>query len=153
MSKKALLLAVLFVFVILPGPAQAASPAGSGTFAHAWTNYSDKEHRAFIFGLATAVRIMCMDLTTTQKDATPQTIEKNFRDCFNSYAGIEPEKVIAAMNALYADSKNSMIPLDGMYKIALMKVRGDKVDDILAQSRKYGEKLKKELDQRRSQGQ
>lgn len=153
MSKKALLLAVLFVFVTLSGPALAAQSAGTGTFAHAWTNYNDKERRAFLFGLATAVRMMCTDIATAPKDATPQTIEKNFRDCFNSYAGIEPDQVIAAMNALYADSKNAMIPLDGMYKIALMKLHGDKIDEVLAQSRKYGESLKKELDQRHTKGQ
>jgi hypothetical protein len=152
MSMKALLLAVLFVCVILPGPALAAQPAPAGSFAHAWTNYNDKERRAFIFGLATAVRIMCTDITTAQKDASPQTIETNFRDCFNSYAGIDPEQVISAMNALYADPKNAMIPLDGVYKIALMKVRGDKIDDVLVQSRKYGEGLKKELEQRRAKG-
>lgn len=153
MSKKALLLAALFVLVILPGPAQAAAAADSGTFAHAWNKYSPQEHHAFFIGLATAVRIMCTDFSAAQKGADAQTIEKNFRDCFNSYAGIDPEKVISAMNALYADPKNALIPLDGMYKIALMKVRGDKVDEVLVQSRKYGEKLKKELDQRRSAGQ
>ena len=57
------------------------------------------------------------------------------------------------MNGLYADSKNAMIPMDGMYKIALMKLRGDKIDDILVQSRKYGEGLKKELDQAHTKGQ
>lgn len=153
MSKKALLLAVLFVFVILPGPALAAQANATGTFAHAWTNYNEKERRAFLFGLATAVRMMCTDIITGQKGATPQTIEKNFRDCFNAYAGIEPDQVISTMNGLYADPKNAMIPLDGMYKIALMKIRGDKIDDVLAQSRKYGEGLKKELEQRHAKGQ
>lgn len=153
MSKKALLLAVLFACLVLPGPVLAAQSAAPGTFAHAWSNYTDKERQAFLFGLATAVRMMCTDIMTGQKGATAQTIETNFRDCFNSYAGIEPAQVISAMNGLYADPKNAMIPLDGMYKIALMKLRGDKIDEVLVQSRKYGEGLKKELDQRHAKGQ
>ncbi|KAF5029326.1 hypothetical protein DSECCO2_649750 [anaerobic digester metagenome] len=146
MSKKALLFAALFVLVVFRGPALAAS-ASSATFAHAWNNYSEKEKRSFLFGLATAARAICTDLTSLQKDAKPQDLETNFRNCFNNYAGMEPDRVIAAMNALYADSKNAMIPIDGAYRIALMQVRGDKVDDIIVQSRKYGEGLKKQLEQ------
>lgn len=165
MSKKALVLAALLVCVAFRAPAYpgsktapaaaAASPvaaapsAAGGTFAHAWTSYTEKEKRSFLFGLATAVRIMCTDISTMQKDAKGPAMEANFRECFNSYAGMEPDRLVAAMNALYADSKNAMIPLDGAYKISLMQVRGDKVDDIIVQSRKYGEVLKKELDQQR----
>lgn len=154
MSKKALLLVALFVFVVYRAPAFPASPAptGAATFAHAWTSYSEKEKKSFLFGLATAVRIMCTDISTMQKDAKPQDIEANFRGCFNAYAGMEPDKLVEAMNALYADSKNAMIPLDGAYKISLMKIRGDKVDEIIVQSRKYGESLKKEIDQQRQKG-
>jgi hypothetical protein len=146
MSKKALLFAALFVLVVFRGPALAAA-AGSGTFAHAWNNYSEKEKRSFLFGLATAARAICTDLTSLQKDTKPQDMETTFRNCFNNYAGMEPDRVIAAMNALYADSKNAMIPIDGAYRISLMQVRGDKVDDIIIQSRKYGEGLKKQLEQ------
>ena len=167
MSKKALVLTALLVCVVLCLPAYAgpktapAAPAaaaassvgsGSGTFAHAWTSYSEKEKRSFLFGLATAVRIMCTDISSMQKDAKGPAIEANFRECFNSYAGMEPERLIAAMNALYADSKNAMIPLDGAYKISLMQVRGDKVYDIIIQSRKYGEGLRREIDQQRQKG-
>ena len=165
MSKKALVLALLLVCVAFRIPAYAGSKtapaaassaasapkasAGSGTFAHAWTNYTEKEKRSFLFGLATAVRIMCTDISTMQKDAKGPAMEANFRECFNSYAGMEPDRLVSAMNALYADPKNAMIPLDGAYKISLMQVRGDKVDDIIVQSRKYGEGLKKELDMQR----
>lgn len=152
MSKKALLLAVLFVCILLPGPAPAASSAASGTFAHTWNNYTDKERRAFIIGVGIAVRMLCTDIIAGQKGATPQTIETNFRECFNSYAGIEPGQLISTMNGLYADAKNAMIPLDGIYKIALMKIRGDKIDTVLVQARKYGEGLKKELDQQHPGG-
>ncbi|WP_428566172.1 MAG: hypothetical protein ACP59X_05875 [Solidesulfovibrio sp. DCME] len=154
MSKKALLLAVVFALVLLRVPAQAASPSsggGAATFAHAWTSYSEKEKKSFLFGLATAARAICSDLSTFQKDAKPQDIETHFRDCFNTYAGMEPDRIIAAMNALYADSKNAMIPIDGAYRIAMMQVRGDKVDEIILQSRKYGEGLKKQLDQQKGQ--
>lgn len=150
MFKKALLLAVLFVLVAFRAPVLAGSSvssSGGATFAHAWTNYSDKEKKSFLFGLATGARAICTDLSTFQKDAKPQEIETRFRDCFNTYAGMEPDRVIAAMNALYADSKNAMIPIDGAYRIAMMQVRGDKVDEIIIQSRKYGEGLKKQLEQ------
>lgn len=168
MSKKALVLAVLLVCVAFRVPAYpasktapaaapapvAAAPAASGgaTFAHAWSNYSEKEKRSFLFGLATAVRIMCTDISAMQKDAKGPAIETNFRECFNSYAGMEPDRLVTAMNALYADAKNAMIPLDGAYKICLMQVRGDKVDDIIVQARKYGEGLKKEIEQQRQKG-
>lgn len=158
MSKKALLFAALFVLVVSRVPAfpassaPAAASSGSATFAHAWTSNTEKEKRAFLFGLATAVRVLCTDISTMQKDAKPQDIENNFRGCFNSYAGMEPDKVIDAMNALYADPKNAMIPIDGAYKISLMKIRGDKVDDVIVQSRKYGEGLKKEIEQQRQKG-
>ncbi len=150
MSKKALVLAVFFVLVVFRGPALAAS--GSNTFAHAWNAYSQQEKKSFLFGLATAVRIVCTDVSSVKKNTPPQEIEKHFRDCFNAYAGVDPNQVIAAMNDLYADSKNAMIPIDGAYKIALMQVRGDKVDQIIIQSRKYGENLKKELDRERKGG-
>ena len=108
MSKKALVLAALLVCVVLclpayagpktapAAPAAAAAPSagsGSGTFAHAWTSYNEKEKRSFLFGLATAVRIMCTDISSMQKDAKGPAIEANFRECFNSYAGMEPERL------------------------------------------------------------
>lgn len=153
MSKKALLLVALFVFVVFRAPAFPASPS-SATFAHAWNVFSEKEKRSFMFGLATGARIMCTDLSSMQKDADKQAIETGFRNCFNSYAGMDPEQIIQTMNTLYNDPQNAMIPLDGAYKISMMKVHGDKVDDIIIQSRKYGERLKKELDdQRQKSGQ
>ena len=149
MSKKALVIIALLALVGIRVPALAAQ---DGTFAHAWTNYSDKEKKSFMFGLATAARAFCTDIGGMQKDNSPQNIEKVFRECFNNYAGVEPAKLIAAMDALYRDTKNAMIPLDGAYKIALMQIHGDKVDDVIVQARKYGEKLKKELDQMQKPG-
>ena len=159
MSKKALVLAALLVCVAFRAPAYPAAPAApaaagnsSASFAHAWSSYSEKEKRSFLFGLATAVRIMCTDISSMQKDAKGPAIENNFRECFNSYAGMDPSSLVSAMDTLYADSKNAMIPLDGAYKISLMRVRGDKVDDIIIQARKYGEGLKKEIEQQRQKG-
>jgi hypothetical protein len=149
MSKKTLLLVTLFVFVVFRIPAYAAGPGGENSFAHTWNSYSDKEKKSFLFGVATSARAICTDISSMQKDASTQTIEATFRDCFNSYAGMEPDRVIAAMSALYADSKNALIPIDGAYKISLMQVRGDKVDEIIVQARKYGEGIKKELEQQR----
>ena len=167
MSKKALVLAALLVSMSFSVPADAASKTptpvqaqpqavtsgGGASFAHSWTVYSDKEKRSFLFGLATAVRLMCTDLSSRQKDAKGGPgVEQTFRDCFNAYAGMDPDAVVSAMNALYADPKNAMIPIDGAYMISLMKVRGDKVDEIIVQARKYGEGLKKEIDQQRQKG-
>lgn len=164
MSKKSLVLAALLVSMSFgtladaasktPTPVQAQPQAavggGGASFAHSWTVYSDKEKRSFLFGLATAVRLMCTDLSTRQKDAQGGPgVEQIFRDCFNAYAGMDPDAVVSAMNTLYADPKNAMIPTDGAYMISLMKVRGDKVDEIIVQARKYGEGLKKEIDQQR----
>ena len=167
MSKKVLVLVALLVSMSVsvladaasktPTPVQAQPQAvtggGGASFAHSWTVYSDKEKRSFLFGLATAVRLMCTDLSTRQKDAKGGPgVEQTFRDCFNAYAGMDPDAVVSAMTALYADPKNAMIPIDGAYMISLMKVRGDKVDDIIVQARKYGEGLKKEIDQQRQKG-
>lgn len=165
MSKKALLLVALFVFVVFRVPAypgsstRPASAAGSATasgpasgapsFGHTWNSYSDKEKHAFLMGLGTGARAICTDISSMQKDASTQTIETTYRDCFNTYAGMDPNKVVANMNALYADSKNAVIPIDGAYRIALMQARGDKVDEVIVQSRKYGENLMKVLDQQR----
>ena len=68
MTRKALLFVLFFVLVAFRVPAFAASSVsavssgaaaagGSGTFAHAWTSYSDKEKKSFLFGLATAVLV------------------------------------------------------------------------------------------------
>ncbi len=155
MAKKALILTalmVLFVFKAQASPAQNAPAKDVQSFGHTWATYAEKEKKSFLIGVATAVRMMCMDILSNQKDASPQTIETQARDCFNSYVGYEPEKIIATMNELYADSKNALIPLDGVYKIALMKLHGEKIDEVLAQARKYGEGLKKAIDQEMQKG-
>ena len=51
------------------------------------------------------------------------------------------------MNAFYADPKNAFIPLSGAYRISLMQIRGVKVDDLIVQARKYGDALKKKMDE------
>ena len=145
MTKKTLVVLALLCLVALRAPAFAASSA-AGTFAHAWTSYSEQEKKAFIFGLATGARAFCTDISGMQKDKDPKNIEKMFRDCFNTYAGVDPQQLIKGMNDLYNDSKNALIPIDGAYKIALMKIHGEKVDDVIVQARKYGEKIKQELD-------
>ncbi|EFL49920.1 conserved hypothetical protein [Solidesulfovibrio fructosivorans JJ]] len=155
MTRKALLFVLFFMLVAFRVPAYSASSvsaAGGKSFAQAWNSYSSGEKKSFLFGLATAVRIMCTDASTLQKDAKPQEIEQHFRNCFNSYVGVEPGRLIDAMNSLYADPKNAMIPIDGAYKISLMRLRGDKVDEVIVQSRKYGERIQQEIDQQRKAG-
>ena len=116
MSKKALVLAALLVSMSFgtladaasktPTPVQAQPQAavggGGASFAHSWTVYSDKEKRSFLFGLATAVRLMCTDLSTRQKDAQGGPgVEQIFRDCFNAYAGMDPDAVVIGLRFLH----------------------------------------------------
>jgi len=51
------------------------------------------------------------------------------------------------MDTFYSDSKNVFIPLSGAYRISLMKIRGVNVDDLVVQARKYGDAVKKKLDE------
>lgn len=146
MSKKALLLVALFVLVIFRVPALAAQEAAS--FGHTWKSYSDKEKESFLIGVVTAVQLTCEPLSLVKgQDDKPSLDQNRFKDCFNEFAGIEPAKVIASMNEFYNDSRNVFIPLAGAYRITLMKLRGVNVDDVLVQARKYGDAVKKKLDE------
>ncbi len=145
MSKKALLLVALFVLVVFRVPAFAAAPA---SFGHTWRGYTDKERESFLIGIVTAVQLTCEPLSLVKgQDDKPSVDQNRFKDCFNEFAGIDAPKVISAMNAFYADPKNAFIPLSGAYRISLMQIRGVKVDDLIVQARKYGDALKKKMDE------
>jgi len=147
MVRKTLLLTTLFLLV-LGNAASALAQKPAPSFATTWAAYSEKEKLCFFTGMATGVRIMCMDLTVgLGKDGDPEHINKQFRECFNNYVVAEPAKAIKTMDELYADKKNAFIPFDGMYKIVGLKLSGQNVDELLEQSRKYAEGLKKKLAQ------
>lgn len=147
MVKKTLLLTALFLLV-LGHAASALAQQSAPSFAQTWTTYSDKEKHCFITGLATGVRILCTDITVGRgKEADPEHINKQFRECFNGYVISDPAKAVKAMDELYADKKNAFIPFDGIYKIAGLKLSGQNVDTLLEQSRQYAEGLKKKLAQ------
>ncbi len=145
MLKRTLVLTALFLLVL--GNAASALAQGGPSFAQAWNNQSDKEKDSFIRGVVSGVRILCMDITVgLGKASDPEHVNKQFRECFNSYVVDDPAKIITAMNELYADKKNAYIPFDGIYKIAGLKLSGQNVDKLLEQSRQYGEGLKKKLE-------
>jgi len=142
MVRKTLLLTALFLFLL--GNAASALAQTAPSFAQTWTAYTEKEKHCFITGMATGVRILCTDITVGRgKDADPEHINKQFRECFNAYVISDPAKAIKVMDELYADKKNAFIPFDGIYKIAGLKINGEKVDDILEQSRQDAEGLMK----------
>lgn len=144
MSKKALLLVALFVLVVFRVPAFAAEAA---SFGHTWRSYTEKEKGSFLIGIATAVQLTCEPLALVKgQDDKPSVDQNRYKDCFNEFAGIESSKVIGAMNAFYSEPKNMFIPLSGAYRISLMQIRGVKVDDLIVQARKYGDALKKKME-------
>ncbi|NMC48731.1 MAG: hypothetical protein GYA47_04780 [Desulfovibrio sp.] len=145
MVKKTLVLTALFLLVL--GNAASALAQNGPSFAQAWSSQSDKEKESFIRGVVSGVRILCMDITVgLGKAADPEHVNKQFRECFNSYVVDDPATLIRTMNELYADKKNAFIPFDGIYKIAGLKLSGQNVDKLLEQSRQYAEGLKKKIE-------
>jgi hypothetical protein len=146
MVKKTLLLTALFLLFL--GNAASALAQSAPSFAQTWAGYTEKEKHCFLTGMATGVRVLCTDITVGRgKEADPEHINKQFRECFNAYVISDPAKAVKTMDELYADKKNAFIPFDGIYKIAGLKINGQNVDTLLEQSRQYAEGLKKKLAQ------
>jgi len=147
MSRKAVVLLVLSLFVFCGG-GQAFAAQDAPSFGHTWKSFSDKEKESFLIGIATAVQLTCEPLSLVKgKDEKPTVDQNRYADCFNEFAGIDRFKVISGMNDFYNDSKNTFIPLSGAYRLTIMKLRGAKIDDLLVQARKYGDAVKKKLEQ------
>ncbi len=145
MVKKTLVLTALFLLVL--GNAASALAQNGPSFAQAWTSQSDKEKESFIRGVVSGVRILCMDITVgLGKAGDPEHVNKQFRECFNSYVVDDPATLLRTMDELYSDKKNAFIPFDGIYKIAGLKLSGQNVDKLLEQSRQYAEGLKKKIE-------
>lgn len=149
MSKKALLLTVVFVCVVFR--AQAFPAQEGASFGHTWNSYSDKEKSSFLVGIATAVQLTCEPLALVKGDGDKLTVDQErYKNCFNDFAGMEPAKVVAGLNDFYRDSKNAFIPLSGAYRLTMMKLRGNNIDEVLTQARKYGDAVKKKLEEERA---
>jgi len=112
-------------------------------FGQYWNAMSDKEHDAFMRGVVTAFRIYCMEAVASDKSQSPQDTNKHFMECFASNFPYQPGLVKEAMNSLYQDKANNIIPFDYMFGLALLKVKGDPIDDRLARLRQDSEKLLK----------
>lgn len=162
MARKALLIALALILALaVPALAQkksgdksptplAASPAVAAkgnpeitNFGQRWSAMTDKERDFFLEGVATAFRIMCLNVAFGGPDASknPQDVQKNFMDCFLAQFPYKTGTVKDAMTGLYKDKANNIIPYDLMFGMALLKVKGDPIDDNLA-------KLRQELSKR-----
>lgn len=163
MARKALLIALALIFA-LAAPALAQKKSGSKTptplggspsstaasaahqfsgFGKYWNDMGDKEHEAFLRGMITAFRIYCMEAVGSDKSRNPQDVNKRFMECFAANFPYQPSAVKEAMNSLYQDKANNNVPFDYMFGIALLKVKGDPVEDKLVKLRQDSEKLLK----------
>jgi len=156
MARKALLIALALILALaVPALAQkktgdksptplASSPSaaakGNGevtNFGQRWTAMTDKERIFFVEGIATAFRILCLNVAFGGPDSSknPQDAQKSFMDCFLAQFPYQPYMVKDAMTGLYQDKANNIIPFDLMYGMALLKVKGDPIEDNLAKLR------------------
>jgi hypothetical protein len=156
MARKALLIALaLMLALAVPALAQkktgdksptplASSPAdaakGHGevtNFGQRWTAMTDKERNSFLEGVVSAFRIVCLNVAMGGPDTSknPKDMQKNFMDCFLAQFPYQSYMVKEAMTSLYQDKANNIIPFDIMYGMALLKVKGDPVEDNLVKLR------------------
>ncbi|WP_243438904.1 hypothetical protein [Fundidesulfovibrio soli] len=154
MARKALLTALALILALaVPAFAQqkagdkkpAASGAASGAAASAapratvsnfgqrWNGMTDKERELYLEGMAFAFRTVCMSavMTLDSSKTSPQEADKAFRECFSGWFPYRPYDVKQAMNAIYQDKANNIIPFDIAYGQALLKVKGDPIEENL----------------------
>ena len=161
MAKKALILtlALLCAFAV---PAMAQQKKASGEkkssiatapahmeindFGSRWSGMSDKERHGFLLGMATAFRVVCMNVAAgdgTNKD--PADYNKNVMMCISNVMPYQIAPIIEAMTSLYQDKTNNRISFDAIYGVALLKMAGKPFDESLAQQRKLADALGKGL--------
>ena len=119
-----------------------AAAAGPGTikdFGNRWNAMGDKERTAFLEGMVSGFRIVCLNVVMAGQSAPPsaQEAEKKFKECVLPMFPYAIREVKEAMNSLYQDKANNVVPFDMMYGMALLKVKGDPaLDDSLVSLRK-----------------
>jgi hypothetical protein len=129
----------------LDASASASAAPGFAGFGQRWNSMSDKEHDSFLNGMLTAFRNFCLDVTAGDSSKDPQEVNKNFMTCFATHFPYQPAVVKQALNELYKDKANNIIPFDYMYGMALLKVKGDPIDDKLVKLRQVSEKAFKSM--------
>ncbi|WP_243313900.1 hypothetical protein [Fundidesulfovibrio agrisoli] len=117
--------------------ASAAPRATVSNFGQRWNGMTDKERELYLEGMAFAFRTVCMSAVMTLDSAktSPQEADKTFRECFSSWFPYRPYEVKQAMTAIYQDKANNIIPFDIAYGQALLKVKGDSIEDNLTKLR------------------
>ena len=159
MAKKALILtvALLCAFAVpamaqqkkssgdkKPVPVAGAAHADVSDFGARWQGMSDKEREGFIMGMATAFRVMCMNVAAgdgSNKD--PLEFTKRVRECFISVMPYQPSRIKEAMTSLYQDKANNHVPFDMLYSVALLKAGDKPYDESLVQLRKVAATIEK----------
>lgn len=160
MAKKALILTVaLLCAFAVPAMAQTKKPSGDkkptpvaaapahmevSDFGTRWQAMSDKERHDFLFGMATAFRVACMNAAVgdgTNKD--PAEYNKNVMGCIVSVMPYQINPIKDAMTSLYQDKANNHVSFDVIYGMALLKIAGKPYDEMLAQQRKMAESFGK----------
>jgi len=152
MARKALLI-VLALILAFAAPAMAqkksaaplaAAPSAAAkgsaevtNFGQRWTAMTDKERDLFLEGIATAFRILCMNVVLggETKPQNAQDADKRFKECFLAQYPYQSSLIKQAMNTLYQDKANNIVPYDLMFGMALLKVKGDPIEDNLAKLR------------------
>jgi hypothetical protein len=152
MARKALLIALALILAFAssalaqkkaPAPlasspsAAAKGPAEVTNFGQRWSAMTDKERESFLEGMAFAFRIYCLNavMAGDNKPQNAQEADKRFKECFLAQFPYQPALVKEAMTSLYQDKANNNIPFDMMYGMALLKVKGDPIDENLAKLR------------------
>lgn len=149
MARKALLFSLALILALAaPAWAQKKSdpkaPVAVGgqqstvsNFGQRWTAMTDKERDMFLEGMATALRMVCTTavFTAEPKPKDMNEANKRFMECFSAQFPYKPWDIKNAMNALYQDKANNIVPYDIMYGMALLKVKGDPYEENLAKLR------------------
>jgi hypothetical protein len=160
MAKKALIIALLMVFACAaqamaqkPDKKAAPKPASEQlthreaiNFGERWQGMGEETKRAFLEGMASAFRIVCLNSVTSldSKPADVKDVNKRFMECMVSFFPFQINQVQETMTDLYQDKANTIIAFDDMYYQALLKIKGDPIDDNLKQLRQKMEKLSKQ---------
>lgn len=157
MAKKALMIVLVMIFA-WSAQAQAQKPEKKSEKKPAaalsapremmdmgghWTSMSDESKTTFLEGMLTAYRTVCMNSVTSldSKTADVQDVNKRFMECLAALFPYQPSQVKETMTSLYQDKDNAKIPFDDIYYLALLKIKGDPIDDKLKSLRQKMEIL------------
>lgn len=120
-----------------PVPLSGQQQATVSNFGQRWTAMTDKERDTFLEGMATALRMVCTTAVFTAEPKPKDMTEANkrFIECFSAQFPYKPGDIKGAMNSLYQDKANNIVPYDIMFGMALLKLKGDPYEENLAKLR------------------